>query len=74
MANQFNLTPRAKDDLRNIWNYTLSAWGIDQADQYTVQLYERFYWLAEHPFAGKHRPEISQDYYCFPTARIWCSI
>ena len=26
------LLPRAKDDLSNIWDYTLAAWGLEQAD------------------------------------------
>lgn len=66
MVNQFNLTPRAKEDLRGIWNYTAEVWSEAQADRYITKLYERFVWLAEHPRMGKHRADIDLGYYCFP--------
>ncbi len=65
MANPFNLTPRAKEDLRSIWNYTFDVWSEAQADRYVTQLYERFSWLAVRPRMGKHRPDIAEGYYCF---------
>lgn len=68
MANRFkvNFTPRAKDDLREIWSYTFKVWSENQADQYIIKLFERFTWLSKHPSAGKHRPDICENYYCFP--------
>ncbi len=61
----FNLTPRAKADLRNIWNYTVDIWGETQADNYVTALYERFGWLAKQPKLGKHRVDVHDGYYCF---------
>ena len=66
VSNRFNLTLRAKEDLRGIWNYTLEAWNEAQADAYLTDLYERFGWLADDPQLGKHRREVCEGYYCFP--------
>jgi toxin ParE1/3/4 len=66
VANLFNLTPRAKEDLQGIWSYTHEFWSEAQADKYVTSLYERFGWLAERPRTGKHRPDICEGYYCFP--------
>jgi toxin ParE1/3/4 len=61
----FNLTPRAKEDLRSIWHYTVTTWNEAQADKYITTLYNRFQWLAENPKLGKHRPDIQHGYYCY---------
>lgn len=66
MAEAFNLTPRAKDDLHGIWRYSVQTWSEAQADRYITQIYERFSWLATRPRTGRHRPEICEGYYCFP--------
>jgi toxin ParE1/3/4 len=66
MPERFNLTPRAKEDLRGIWLYTIEVWDEAQADQYITQLYERFELLADQPHIGKHRTDICEGYYCFP--------
>ena len=29
------LSPKAKADLSEIWDYTYSEWGIEQAEKYT---------------------------------------
>jgi toxin ParE1/3/4 len=54
------------EELEEIWQYSLSNWGIDQADQYIRDLTSRFEWLAENPQAGKQRDDIKPGYYCFP--------
>ena len=66
VANRFNLTPRAKQDLHDIWNYTLTQWNETQADSYLARIYTRFAWLADRPSVGKHRPDICDGYRCFP--------
>ncbi len=32
------IKPKAKEDIKNIWFYTLDAWGEKQADSYTSEL------------------------------------
>ena len=66
MAKRFNLTPRALQDLRSIWRYTLDVWGESQADRYLSEIYERIHWLTEHSQMGTQRPDIGEGYYCFP--------
>ncbi|SEA76782.1 toxin ParE1/3/4 [Desulfuromusa kysingii] len=36
---QVILSPKAKSDLSDIWEYTLSEWGIDQAEKYVRELW-----------------------------------
>ena len=62
----FRITPRARDDLKNIGRYTLKTWGKKQCDIYLRNLDRWFQWLAQNPNSGKHRPNIQEDYYCFP--------
>ena len=66
MSLRVRLTPRARDDLLNIGRYTEQVWGRDQRDKYLRALDARFNWLAEHPRAGRHRPDVRADYYSFP--------
>ncbi len=62
---RFNLTPRAKVDLKAIWIYTNTTWGDKQADDYVRLLYERFQWLADNPRMGENRPDIYDGYYSY---------
>lgn len=34
------LSPRAKMDLSDIWDYTLTEWGAEQAEKYVRDLWE----------------------------------
>ena len=68
MESNYFITPNAKADLQEIWNYTLEAWNEEQADDYIFALFSRFEWLSERPLIGKHRPEIKTGYYSFPQA------
>lgn len=63
---RFNLTPRAKEDIRSIWLYTRDEWGEPQADAYVADLFNRFDWLARQPSEGKIRTDVADEYYCFP--------
>ena len=69
MPELFNITPRAKEDLRKIWNYSVETWNEEQANLYVRKLYDRFSWLAARPQLGKHRQDIAQGYYCFSQGR-----
>jgi len=37
---QVLLSPKAKADLSDIWDYTLAEWGIDQAEKYVRELWD----------------------------------
>ena len=62
----FRVTPRAQEDLKNIGRYTERQWGKPQRNIYLKALEKRFYWLAENPHLGKHRPDVAEGYFSFP--------
>lgn len=65
MFNTFNITPRTKEDLRQIWRYSKKTWGKRQADQYVTAIYNRFEWLLDNQILWKYRPEIKEGYYSY---------
>lgn len=65
-AKQVKVTPRARDDLKNIGRYTERIWGKTQRNRYLKSIEARFQWLAENPLLGKHRTDICEGYYSFP--------
>ncbi|MCO5133731.1 MAG: type II toxin-antitoxin system RelE/ParE family toxin [Phyllobacteriaceae bacterium] len=54
----YRLTPRALDDLDDIWRYTAETWSIDQADTYIDELTGVFEMLAAMPDMGREYSEI----------------
>ncbi len=60
------VTPRARDDLKNIGRYTEQTWNKAQRNLYLKQLENRLFWLADNPQLGRHRTEIHGGYYSFP--------
>lgn len=60
------ITPRARDDLKNIGHYTERTWGKAQRNRYLKSLEARFQWLTEHPQLGMHRTDICEGYHSFP--------
>jgi toxin ParE1/3/4 len=60
------ITPRARDDLKNIGRYTERTWGKAQRNLYLKSIEARFQWLAENPLLGKHRTDICEGYHSFP--------
>jgi len=65
MTERYRLTPTALRDLDAIADYTLANWGADQMDRYIHGLMDRCAWLADHPNAGRRRPDFHPDYLCF---------
>ena len=66
MTNTCRVTPRAKQDLKNIGRYSLKMWGRGQRDSYLRSMGHRFTWLAERPDRGRHRPDVREGYYSYP--------
>ena len=50
---ELKLSPKAEEDLENIYIYTLEKWGISQADKYQDSLYSGFSSLLKHPKMGR---------------------
>lgn len=53
MANAYDLSNRAKADLRGIWNYTEDRWGEQQADKYYRDIIKTIEQLASGERQGR---------------------
>lgn len=62
----FQLTVKAKEDLRDIAIFTTRRWGKEQRNIYMKQFDESFWLLAESPDIGKPCDEIRVGYRKFP--------
>jgi len=58
------LTPAARRQLKDIWNYSLDAWGEEQADRYLMDIHEALQSLAANPGLGRSRSDIAPGYTC----------
>jgi antitoxin ParD1/3/4 len=63
---RFVVTPEARADLLNIWNY-IAEDSIESADQVLARLYDAFTGLAEAPGMGHHRDDLADSRYRFWT-------
>jgi toxin ParE1/3/4 len=63
MMGRYVLSPLAQSDLNEIWNFTESRWGIDQAETYTRQLWHNIEAIAEQPTRGRPCPEVRAGYH-----------
>ncbi|WP_022665343.1 type II toxin-antitoxin system RelE/ParE family toxin [Desulfospira joergensenii] len=66
---KYRLTPSAKSDLTDIWNYTVETWGEVRAEKYLQDIGDKLNQLAANPGLGKQRPEIATGYYSFPVRK-----
>jgi len=64
--NTFELSKKAKEDLRQIAKYTEKRWGKTQRNLYLRQFDDGFHLLSESPFAGKACNFIAEGYRRFP--------
>lgn len=58
MAEPYSLTPEAREQLLEIWDYSCDMWGADQADRYYQNLERDFVALALGRKSGKKCGEI----------------
>lgn len=65
----YRLTPAAKADLIDIWNYTVDFWGEKQAEKYLYAIETKLEQLAVNPEIGRKRPEIAPGYHSFPVEK-----
>jgi len=60
--NQVILSPKAKSDLSDIWDYTLAEWGIDQAEKYVRALWAELQRQACDPSISVDISDVRKDY------------
>jgi toxin ParE1/3/4 len=61
------LSPRAKADLDEIWDYTEDQWGVAQAETYTRALWQRIEAVAAKPSMGEGCSDIRRGYRKIPS-------
>ncbi|MCD1636377.1 type II toxin-antitoxin system RelE/ParE family toxin [Martelella mediterranea] len=54
---QYRLTPKAFEDLDEVWRYTAENWSLDQADHYIDGLAQAFDMIASMPLLARERIE-----------------
>jgi toxin ParE1/3/4 len=59
------LSPAAQTDIEEIWEYTLTRWGIDQAEVYLRQLKSAIEAIAAEPARGRPCDDVRAGYYKF---------
>lgn len=59
----FQLTIRAKEDLKSIALYTEDLWGLVQRNLYLKQIDDVFHIIAKSPHCGRACDYIRQGYY-----------
>lgn len=63
---RFDISEKAQADLAAIVAYTVERWGVQQADVYLAALDRCLSRLAEQPFLGHRRDELSAGLLSFP--------
>jgi len=64
MIQTYKLLPEAEKDLENIWLYTVSEWGIEQANSYVEKIDNAFRILVKNPYLAPEYVEFK------PSVRI----
>lgn len=68
-AVEYRLKPRARQDLEEVWLYSLSQWGVERANRYVDDLTAAFELLANNPRAGARFDNIRHGYRRYPVVR-----
>jgi len=64
---RYLLSPRAQQDIDEIWDYTAERWSIAQAEICIRQLCRDIKAVAARPTIGRACPEVRKDYYKHPS-------
>ncbi len=59
---QVILSPKAKSDLSDIWDYTLAEWGIGQAEKYVRELWVAMQEQARDPSTSTDISDVRKGY------------
>ena len=68
MAGTFLYSPEAEEDLVQIWLY-IAEDSEERADNFLFEIDEKSALLAEHPEAGRERPELAPSLRSFALGR-----
>lgn len=59
---KFRLSPNAEEDLYRIWLYGVENWGMEAADNYQKEIFEKFTDIANNPMQYPSVEEIRDGY------------
>ena len=59
---RFVLSPAARADLEQIWEYTCARWDYDQAEQYLREIQRAIERVADNPMIGRACDEVRAGY------------
>lgn len=68
MVNNYDLSEKAKADLRGIWNFTDDRWGEQQADTYYREIIKTIELLAMGDRQGR-KADVRDGYLKYPIGR-----
>ncbi len=63
---RYTLTPRARSDIEEIWNYAAARWNIDQAEVYLRQIKAAIEVIAADPSRGRACDDVRAGYRKYP--------
>lgn len=55
----YRISPRAREDLDDVWRYSAERWSIEQADKYIDELVLTFEMMASVPTLARERSEFT---------------
>lgn len=67
MTGELTLTPRARRDLDEIWDYSRNRWGEARAEAYLRRLSRDMRTVAEAPGLGRAADEVRRGYRRLPS-------
>lgn len=59
---RIRLSLTAKRDLETIWRYTVSEWGLEQAEKYLALIQKGTHLLLDNPYIGQARTDVKAGY------------
>lgn len=59
---RYALSPAARADLEQIWDYTCERWGDDQAEEYVREIQRAIERIVENPMIGRACDEVRSGY------------
>ncbi len=60
--NRYVLTPAARADLEQIWDYTCERWDVNQAEKYAREIQRAIERIVDNPMIGRACDEIRTGY------------
>jgi toxin ParE1/3/4 len=61
-SHRLRINPEAREDIRDILQYTLQTWGRAQRDKYQAAILDAMQRLREYPAIGEERDDLGRPY------------